>query len=136
MRLYPRNGATSTTIDGVGYEPGADGGFDFPEPHASDLAKFPHWETQVERAIRLAAEAKAKRSDPEYQAGLLERIAAAAEGDPRDAEIAALKQRLAQLEGSPAPRRRGGRKPSRSASPSEEAEAAAGEDDEDEGGNS
>lgn len=85
MRLYPRNGATPSVTDGgTRYEPGPDGGFDFPEDvglrlHAFHVAKQPLWETDVERQHRLIAEEIDRRKDPATLLGVVEQLLAQAE---------------------------------------------------------
>jgi hypothetical protein len=126
MRLYPK-GAPQAVIDhpvwghheaikGDGEDAG---GFELPDELSDELHSFhyrgkPIWETEDERAERRQREGLAHRRDPAalYEtvsdmADLTRALAAVqlgqsgpAPADPQD-EIAALKRRLAELEGSP-----------------------------------
>ena len=128
MRLYPK-GAPQAVIDhpvwgrhevikGDGEDAG---GFDLPDELSDELHSYHYrgkriWETEDERAERLQREGLAHRRDPaalyETVSGMadltrqlaavqLGQSAAPAPADPED-EIAALKRRLAELEGGTA----------------------------------
>jgi hypothetical protein len=70
MRLYPRDpSAASVDHDGARYEPGEDGGFDFPDElgaqmHSCHVGGKPAWETHAERDARRAGEELERRRDP------------------------------------------------------------------------
>jgi hypothetical protein len=113
-RLYPL--APTPAVDAAEghFEPQDDGGFDFPPDlaarlHASRFGRRKLWETSVERQERTYGEDLARRRDPAVALDALERIgsvlgrvadSAAPHGAPQDseAEIAALRARLAELE--------------------------------------
>jgi hypothetical protein len=124
MRLYPI-GAPQPVIDhpawGRHEARDEDGGFDLPDDLSDELHSFHYrgkriWETEDERSERMQREGLAHRRDPaalyETVSGMadltrqlaavqLGQSAAAAPSDPHD-EIAALKRRLAELEGGAA----------------------------------
>lgn len=86
MRLYPLTAADAVTdpAGGVRYEPGPDGGFDFPEhfgraQHSFCVAGRRLWETDAERRARLAGEEAERRKDPASLLDAVERIVRAAE---------------------------------------------------------
>lgn len=77
MRLYSLTGATAVDDPQCGHiKAGDDGAFDFPNElsdrlHGTAVAGRKQWETEMERATRLAAEEAARRADP---ATLLEAV--------------------------------------------------------------
>jgi hypothetical protein len=69
VRLYSRTDAASVDADGQHYEPGDDGGIDFPDALSGKLRTFAHagirlWEDQDERRRRLIAEELERRQRP------------------------------------------------------------------------
>lgn len=84
MRLYSRTGATALDHPVHGhFEPGPDGGFDFPNPLSDELHSFAvggqHlWETEIERQHRLISEERARRQDPESLLSAVEQLMKAA----------------------------------------------------------
>jgi hypothetical protein len=107
------------------FEPGEDGGFDFPDDLSDRLLRFHHrgkpaWEADEQRALRMHGEEMARRRDPEslYTAvagisDLTRQLAALQLGNaPADAlppevsaELDALRKQVATLQGAvpPAP---------------------------------
>lgn len=85
MRLYSRTGATALDHPVHGhFEPGPDGGFDFPNALSDELHAFhpggrPAWETEIERQHRLIGEEKARRQDPETLLSAVEQLMRAAQ---------------------------------------------------------
>ena len=84
MRLYSRTGASVVKHEGVMYEPGDSGGFDFPD-HVSD-ALHPFavrgqklWESDIERQQRLLGEEMDRRRDPASLYDAVAKIMQAAE---------------------------------------------------------
>jgi hypothetical protein len=123
MRLYPL-GAAQPVIDHPVHgriEAGEDGGFDLSDDLSDELHSFCHrgkriWETEDERSERRQREGLAARRDPAAlfdtvsgMADLTRQLAQAqlAQAAPapvnREEEIAALKRRLAELEGTAEP---------------------------------
>lgn len=95
MRLYSRVGATGVDDAGQSYEPGPDGGFDFPELLAEQLhgtyaAREPLWENNIERQQRLMGEELERRKDPATLLAAVEQLVAAA-ASTRPAEPAPVK---------------------------------------------
>jgi hypothetical protein len=89
MRLYSRTGAASVEHQGHTYEPGEDGGYDFPEAVGRDLHSFhvagkPMWETDIERQNRLMNEELERRKDPATLLEAVEQIVAAAKGSSEE----------------------------------------------------
>lgn len=84
MRLYSRTGATALDHPVHGhFEPGPDGGFDFPNPLSDELHSFAVggqrlWETEIERQHRLISEERARRQDPESLLSAVEQLMKAA----------------------------------------------------------
>lgn len=85
MRLYSRTGATALDHPVHGhFEPGPDGGFDFPNPLSDELHSFAVggqrlWETEIERQHRLISEERARRQDPESLLSAVEQLMKAAQ---------------------------------------------------------
>jgi hypothetical protein len=122
MRLYSRTGATAIDAPEGHFEPEDDGGFGslpdavFGRLHGSAVKGRKHWESETERSDRLHGEDMARKRDPASvhdalselavvtkQLAALQLAQAQANGvtvpvDPAD-EAAALKRRLAELEG-------------------------------------
>lgn len=87
MKLYSRFGADSVDAEGVEYKAGKDGGIEVP----AELGAFLHnqhlngelaWENDAERAVRLAAEENARKSDPAYLASIVEDLSAKVDAKP------------------------------------------------------
>ena len=83
MRLYSRAGATAVDDGPDSYEPGPDGGFDFPEAlaarlHAVHDGGVQVWENSIEKQQRLIAEEAARRADPATLLAAVEQLVAAA----------------------------------------------------------
>ena len=95
MRLYPRDASTgSVTHAGVRYEPGPDGGFDFPGDvsdalHLLHLHGEPMWENAIERQRRLIAEEAARRADPATLLDAVNKLVAQAEAGASKTKAAA-----------------------------------------------
>jgi hypothetical protein len=69
MRLYSLTDAAGADAGGVHYEPGDDGGFDFPDALSDQLRSFhlhgrPMWEDQDQRRSRLITEELERRQRP------------------------------------------------------------------------
>jgi hypothetical protein len=81
MRIYSRAAAAALKIGDDLCHPAEDGGFDLPEAQALDLLAFhadgnPLWETQDQRAQRLAAAETEHLRDPATLTRLMERAVA------------------------------------------------------------
>ncbi len=133
MRLYSRMNAAAVDDPEHGhFEPGEDGGFDFPDALSDRLQRFHHrgkpaWEADEQRAQRMHGEEMARRRDPEslYTAvsGISEltrqlaelqlgSIPASAESVPAvpsevTAELEALRRQVAELQAAAASRGEG-----------------------------
>jgi hypothetical protein len=80
VRLYSRKGDhTISHADYGQFTAGEDGGFDLPEDLGRQLARFPEWETDIDRQHRLGAEEVARRADPATLLGAVEQLVAAAQ---------------------------------------------------------
>ena len=108
MRLYSRTGAASVTHDGQTYDPGDDGGFDFPEAVGQELHSFhvggkPAWETQIERNNRLINEELERRKDPATLLSVVEQLmqhaATASQPEAKQAPAKRATKRAAALPG-------------------------------------
>lgn len=65
MRLYNKAGDCPQIDDELGsFTPGSDGAFELPDPVAAKLHNRPGWETEAQRAGRLATEELEKFRDP------------------------------------------------------------------------
>lgn len=64
MRLYSRTGGTRSDTRYGSFTPDANGAFDFPDALSAELRGNPEWETDVERASRIATEELDKYRDP------------------------------------------------------------------------
>lgn len=84
MRLYSLVGAEGYVDPEYGsFEPGPDGGFDFPDDLSDQLQRFHHrrqplWETELGRQQRLVAEELERRKDPGTLLAAVEQILQAA----------------------------------------------------------
>jgi hypothetical protein len=125
MRLYSHTGAVAIDAPEGHFEPDEDGGFDglpdavFSRLHHSAVKGRRHWEDEVERSERMHGDDLARKRDPASihdalselavvtkQLAALQLAQAHAGGvtvpeDPQD-EAAALRRRLAELEGGTA----------------------------------
>jgi hypothetical protein len=122
MRLYPR-GAPRTVIDDPvwgHFEADEHGGFDLPDEMSDEQHSFHHrgkpaWENDDERSVRLHGEDLDRRRDPAAlydavgdvtalfrQIGSALSASAATPSEAAETELAALRQRIAELEGSAA----------------------------------
>ena len=116
MRLYSRMNAVAHDHPGYDetFKPNAeDGAFDFPDDVADELHRFhqrgkPAWETEDERNLRLHGEESARRRDPEALYNAVADIAnlarqaggqqsAAGPSPQMAAELAQLRQEIADL---------------------------------------
>jgi len=151
MRLYTRTGATALDDPEFGhFDAAPDGSFDFPDELSDRLVRFhrrgqPMWETQIDQQARLGSEDMARRRDPAtlYGAvdGLVAQFSRLAEGlagvspggqqvavplsPEASAELAALRQQVAELQAAAAAQHAGEApaKPSRSTSKAAKAAA-------------
>ena len=109
-RLYPLVPTPAVDAAEGHFEPEDDGGFDFPGPvaerlHSARYGKRKLWETAIERQERTHGEDLARRRDPavlydavDNFAGLVRMLGTAAAPQDPEAEKAALRARLAELE--------------------------------------
>lgn len=114
-RLYPLIPTPAVDSEHGHFEPLDDGGFDFPGPlaehlHASRFAGKKLWETSIERQERTHGEDLDRRRDPAVLYDAVDRFAhvfgqaadsfalRGAEPQDPDAELAALRARIAELE--------------------------------------
>ena len=85
MRLYSLSNAGAVDDPEFGhFEPGPDGGFDFPGPlsdrlHNSAVRGQKQWETAIERNNRLILEEAARRADPRTLLDAVEKLVGAAQ---------------------------------------------------------
>jgi hypothetical protein len=109
-RLYPLVPTPAVDAAEGHFEPEEDGGFDFPGPvaerlHSARYGKRKLWETAIERQERTHGDDLARRRDPavlydavDNFAGLVRMLGTAAAPQDPEAEKAALRARLAELE--------------------------------------